>query len=159
MSTPIVIGQIFAQVAFWIGLVSVLLFAYSRFNISLPETDELSPPLEPRSFTTAFRFQLAALTYVGLYVGVYFTLLLAGCFPWLQQVVKELFGSLDAASNEAVGTPAWAALVATTILPSTPGFNWIDARWRVLLHDFASIPAKARMLGREILNGLPCRAP
>jgi hypothetical protein len=58
----------------------VLLFAYSRFNISLPDTDELSPPLEPRSFTTAFRFQLVAFTYVGLYAGVYFGLTFPGAF-------------------------------------------------------------------------------
>jgi hypothetical protein len=151
--------RIIADVAFWIGLVSVLLFAYSRFNVSLPDTDELSPPLEPRSFTTAFRFQLAAFTYVGLYAGVYFVLLLAGSFPWLQELVKELFGSLETADKESVGTPAWAALVATSVLPSTPGFRWIDERWRLTLHDFASIPTKARMLGREILDALPHRAP
>lgn len=159
MSTPVVLEKILGDVAFWVGLVSVLLFAYSRFNISLPGTDELSPPLEPRSFTTAFRFQLAAFTYVGLYVAVYFVLLLAGAFPWLQTVVKQLFGSLDDAGSESVGTPAWAALVATSILPSTPGFRWIDERWRGALQDFASIPAKAHMLGREILRGLPYPSP
>jgi hypothetical protein len=159
MSAPLVLETVLGDVAFWVGLVSVLLFAYSRFNISLPGTDELSPPLEPRSFTTAFRFQLAAFTYVGLYVAVYFVLLFAGAFPWLQTVVKQLFGSLDEAGGEGVGTPAWAALVATSILPSTPGFRWIDECWRGALQDFASIPAKAHMLGREILRGLPYPAP
>jgi hypothetical protein len=157
--SPFVLEKILADVAFWIGLVSVLLFAYSRFNISLPNTDELSPPLEPRSFTTAFRFQLAAFTYVGLFIFVYFTLLLASSFPWLQEVVTKLFGSLDGADSEPVGTPAWAALVATSVLPSTPGFRAVDEWCRVRLHDFASIPSKARMLGREILKALPYPAP
>src|SRR5262245_55793353 len=89
-----VLGHILSDIPFWTGLVSVLLFAYGRFNVSLPDTDELSPPLTPRSFTTAFRFQLAAATYVGFYVAVYMGLLFTGSFPALQRFLIPLFGEL-----------------------------------------------------------------
>src|SRR5262245_56383852 len=88
------LNHILSDFPFWTGLVSVLLFAYGRFNVSLPDTDELSPPLTPRSFTTAFRFQLAASTYVGFYVAVYMALLFAGSFPALQRFLVSLFGEL-----------------------------------------------------------------
>lgn len=152
------VNTIVSQLAFWTGLVSVMLFAVSRFKITLPDSDELSPPLLPRSFTTAFRFWLAACTYVGGYSALYFGLLVIGSFPQLRSQLSTLFldiqSSDNGAENLAVGTPAWAALIATAALPALPGASGIDQRVRAFLQDFASIPNKARMLGTEILGSL-----
>jgi hypothetical protein len=139
-----------ADLSFWIGLLSVILFAKNRFAISLPEADNLSPPIAPRSFTTAFRYHIAAFTYVGLFVAAYFALILVGCFPVLQDALKQWIGSLQTGEQK-IGTPAWAALAATTLLPSAPGFDGIDKKIRQVFHDFASIPAKASLIGREIV--------
>ena len=57
-------GNIVAQWPFWTGLLSVMLFSLSRFNVTLPDIDELSPPLRLRSFTTAFRFWLAFVRFI-----------------------------------------------------------------------------------------------
>src|SRR5262245_16188663 len=152
-----VLGHILSDIPFWTGLVSVLLFAYGRFNVSLPDTDELSPPLTPRSFTTAFRFQLAAATYVGFYVAVYMGLLFTGSFPALQRFLIPLFGEVQT-QGEAIGTPAWAALVAMAF-PALPRFSGVDDRLRLILQDFASIPSKARMLAQEIRSLLHVREP
>lgn len=151
-----VINNVLSNPALWIGLGSVMLFAYSRFNVSLPDIDELSPPLAPRTFTTKFRFRLAAYIYVGVYTFVYFTLLVAGLIPQFQPWLITFFGSLkDAATiGMSVGTPAGAALIATSILPSMPGFDRFDAWLRGALDVFASIPAKAWMIGQEILCAL-----
>ena len=146
---------------FWIGLFSVFLFAHNRFDVSLPGTDELSPPIVPRSFTTRFRYHLASLTYDGLYVFVYFGLLFIGCFPVLQSILQQWIGAVDVGNADAggtiqkIGTPAWAALAATSLIPSAPGFKKIDERLRDTLQEFASIPSKARMIGQEILRALP----
>lgn len=151
------LNHILSDFPFWTGLVSVLLFAYGRFNVSLPDTDELSPPLTPRSFTTAFRFQLAASTYVGFYVAVYMALLFAGSFPALQRFLVSLFGELKT-EGETIGTPAWAALVAMAF-PALPRFSGVDDRLRLALQDFASIPSKARMLAQEIRSLLHVPEP
>jgi hypothetical protein len=148
-----IITTVISDITFWIGLVSVILFAYSRFNVSLPDTDELSPPLSPRTFTTNFRFQLGALVYVGIYAFVYFFILVAGSFPALQQPLIKLFGTVRDTSSS-IGTPAGAALIATSVLPSTPGFKRFDAWLRAKLQVFASIPAKAWIIGQEILQAL-----
>ena len=78
------------RVAFWTGLVSVMLFSLSRFNVTLPDIDELSPPLRPRSFTTAFRFWLAAFVYIGCYASLYLALLAVGSVPQLREVLSRL---------------------------------------------------------------------
>ncbi|HEX7970309.1 MAG TPA: hypothetical protein VF502_18950, partial [Stellaceae bacterium] len=150
-----VINAVLSDVSFWIGLGSVALFAYSRFNISLPDTDELSPPLAPRTFTTGFRFQLAAYVYVGVYTVVYFLLLIAASIPGLQGPLTTLFGTVQGASiGGSIGTPAGGALVATSILPSMPGFKAFDAWARGRLQAFASIPVKAWIIGQEMLEAL-----
>jgi hypothetical protein len=141
-----------ANLPFWIGLFSVAAFAYSRFAVSLPDVDELSPPLQPRSFTTAFRFWHAACTYFGIYALVYLALLVIGTIPTLRQFLgSALVLPAGSSSNATVGTPAWAALVATAVLPAMPVVSAIDERLRGILQDFASIPTKARMLGRDVL--------
>jgi hypothetical protein len=147
-----VIQAVTSDITFWIGLASVVLFAYSRFNVSLPDTDELSPPLSPRFFTTNFRFQLAALVYVGVYTFVYFFLLIAASVPALQEQLVKYFGSVKDAGT--IGTPAGAALIATSVLPSVPGFTRFDAWARAQLQAFASIPAKAWIIGQEMLEAL-----
>jgi hypothetical protein len=147
-----------ADLSFWIGLLSVVLFAKNRFAISLPESDNLSPPISLRSFTTAFRYQVAAFTYVGMFVAAYFFLIMVGCFPALQDVLKQWFGSLQI-DQQQIGTPAWAALAATTLLPSAPGFENFDRKIRQVFHDFASIPHKASLIGREIILAISKDGP
>jgi hypothetical protein len=132
----------------------------------LPDVDELSPPLLPSSFTTGFRFQLAAATYIAIYLFAYIALLVIGSFPQLQETLAKLFGGLlvtgstvaptagDAgAVKEPVGTPAWAALVATAVMPSIPGFSSIDTKIRGYLQDFRA--RLAGSLGRSWLFLLP----
>src|SRR5262245_33000218 len=53
------LNHILSDFPFWTGLVSVLLFAYGRFNVSLSDSDELSSLLPQRSIMTAFRFLYA----------------------------------------------------------------------------------------------------
>jgi hypothetical protein len=85
------VSEIISQWAFWTGLASVILFALSRFNVTLPDTDELSPPLRPRSFTTAFRFWLASSTYIIGYATLYLVLLIIGSIPELRDNLAKLF--------------------------------------------------------------------
>jgi hypothetical protein len=106
-------SNIVAQWPFWTGLGSVMLFSLSRFNVTLPDIDELSPPLRPRSFTTAFRFWLASFVYIGCYSSLYLALLVVALVPELRDVLRGLSGSSDL-----IGTPAWAALLATAVLPA-----------------------------------------
>jgi hypothetical protein len=148
--------EIVSQWPFWTGLGSVMLFSLSRFNVTLPEIDELSPPLRPRSFTTAFRFWLAAFVYIGCYACLYLTLLVVGLVPELRQELARLLGTPVAPS---IGTPAWAALVATAVLPALPWISSMDGWVRVHLQDFASIPAKARIIAREVLAALDVAEP
>ena len=136
---------------FWTGLGSVMLFSLSRFNVTLPDIDELSPPLRPRSFTTAFRFWLAAFVYIGCYASLYLALLAVGSVPQLREGLSQLLHTPVAPT---IGTPAWAALVATAVLPALPWISSIDGWIRVRLQDFASIPSKARMVAREVLAAL-----
>jgi len=140
--------------SFWIGLISVVLFAKNRFAISLPEPDNLSPPIAARCFTTAFRYQIAAFTYVFMFVAAYFALILVGCVPALQRLLVQWIGSLGEIEGQQIGTPAWAALAATTLLPSAPGFERIDKKIREVFQDFASIPQKAELIGREIIRAV-----
>lgn len=142
------------DLSFWIGLFSVVLFAKNRFAISLPEPDNLSPPIAARSFTTAFRYQIAAFTYVSMFVAFYFALILIGCLPWLQSALKQWVGTLGDIEGEQIGTPAWAALAATTLLPSAPRFEKFDRWIREMFQDFASIPQKADLIGREIIHAV-----
>jgi hypothetical protein len=103
------VNTIVSQLPFWTGLASVVLFAVSRFKITSPDSDELSPPILPRSFTTAFRFWLAACTYVGGYATLYFGLLVVGSFPQLRSTLASLFLDIQTAAtpnNPALGTPA-----------------------------------------------------
>lgn len=146
----------FLSLPFWTGLFAVMCFAWSRFNVTLTDIDELSPPLHPRTFTTAFRFFLAAGVYMCGYAMIYVVLLLFGTLSPFQDFLKEAFGralaAVPGADKEAVGTPTWAALVATAVLPSFCGP--IDRFARNFLQDFASIPGKARALAREVLSAL-----
>ena len=116
-------NEIVSHWPFWTGLASVMLFSLSRFNVTLPDIDELSPPLRPRSFTTAFRFWLAAFVYIGCYASLYLTLLVVGLVPQLRE---ELAGVLGTPVSPSIGTPAWAALVATAVLPALPWISSID---------------------------------
>jgi hypothetical protein len=149
-------SDIVSQWPFWTGLGSVMLFSLSRFNVTLPDIDELSPPLRPRSFTTAFRFWLAAFVYIGCYSSLYLALVVIGLVPQLSQ---WLTGALGAQNPQSIGTPAWAALVATAVLPALPWISSIDASVRAHLQDFASIPGKARIIAREVLAALNVPEP
>jgi hypothetical protein len=154
------VNIIVAQWAFWTGLVSVVLFAGSRFKVTLPDSDELSPPLLPRSFTTGFRFWLATCTYAVGYLTLYFGLLIVASFPQLRSALSGVLPELSAeVGKPAIGTPAWAALVATAVLPALPWVSGIDQWVRASLQDFASIPSKARMLAADMLNALAIPEP
>lgn len=153
------VNTIVSQWAFWTGLGSVVLFAVSRFRITLPDGDDLSPPVLARSFTTAFRFWLAACAYILAYATLYFSLIVIGSFPNLRDHLAELFVKSSGTDNPAVGTPAWAALVATAALPALPGIRVVDQWLRSSLQDFASIPGKARMLAEEMCLKLSTPEP
>lgn len=142
-----------SDISFWIGLVSLCLFARSRFAVSLPDGDDLSPPIPSRSFTTRFRYEVASFTYIGVYVFLYFILLLVGSYPTLQEWLTRWVGELQI-EGQAIGTPMWASLAASTLLPSAPGFKTADDVFREMLHDFASIPRKARLIAHEIRSAI-----
>jgi hypothetical protein len=148
------LSPIISDISFWICLGSVFLFAYGRFNVSLIDTDELAPPLRPHAFTLAFRFQLVAFIYVGVHALVYFALIYCGSIPDLQAPIAKLFGGLTDANGKqlGVGTPAWAALIASAAAPSIPWLVRLDERVRSKLHDLASIPRKAELIGAAVLK-------
>jgi len=142
--------------AFWIAFVLVALFAMNRFAVSNTEPDEFDPPVVPRSFTTRFRYYLSAVAYIACYEFAFVLLVSIGSFPSLEAILKEWIGTtaFRDLQGHGIGTPAWAALFVTTILPAAPGFKTGDDVVRRKLHKFASIPHKARALGREILEHL-----
>ena len=133
-----------------------MLFSLSRFT-QLPDIDDLSPPLRPRSFTTAFRFWLAAFVYIGCYASLYLALLVVGLVPQLREGLAGLLGTPGRPPS--IGTPAWAALLATSCSRHYLGSVPIDGWIRVRLQDFASIPSKARMVAREVLAALDQAEP
>lgn len=140
--------------AFWVGFVLVVFFAANRFAVSASTQDEFDPPVVPRSFTTRFRYYLSAATYVAFYEFAYLVLVSIGSFPFLQKLLEDWITTLGEAKNQEIGTPAWAALVVTTILPPTYGFRDLDEKIRDILQKFASIPHKARRLAEEIVAEL-----
>lgn len=147
------LGQSLSYPAFWVGFGLVVFFALNRFAVSEACSDVVDPPVMARSFTTRFRYYLSATAYIGCYEFFFGLLVGIGSFPFLQGLLKEWIGSLELANGEAViGTPAWAALVVTSVLPAAPGFRMIDKHVREALHRFASIPLKARALAAEILE-------
>lgn len=148
--------QSLAEPSFWMGMILVFLFAQSRFQVTKLGGDEIDPPVAARSFTTRFRYLVAASTYVGVYQFIYCGLLSIGSFPFLQNLLTELIGSLSVEGDK-IGSPAWAALVTTSLLPSLPGFSGADDRLRDFLHEFASIPATARQVGNDLLKSLRAR--
>ena len=148
--------QSLAEPSFWVGMVLVFLFAQSRFQVTKMGGDEIDPPVAARSFTTRFRYFVAAATYVGVYEFIFCALLSIGSFPFLQKLLTSVIGSLEVEGQQ-IGSPAWAALVTTSLLPSLPGFSGADDRLRDFLHEFASIPATARQVGNDLLKSLRAR--
>lgn len=153
-----VLGQSIGDSAFWVGFALVVVFALNRFAVSDSGPDESDPRVVARSFTTRFRYYLSAVAYVGCYEFAYGILVGIGSFPFLQDILKEWIGTLNFKGPDgnlvAIGTPAWAALAVTSILPAAPGFSGVDRKIRETLRDFASIPHKARALAREIVEQL-----
>jgi hypothetical protein len=151
-----VLGQSISDSAFWVGFVLVAVYALNRFAISDSSSDESDPPLGARSFTTRFRYYLSAATYVVCFEFAFGVLVGIGSFPFLQDVLIQWIGTLDTGEEGAgkIGTPAWAALVVTTLLPAAPGFSRVDGMIRSALQEFASIPHKARGLAKEIVKYL-----
>ena len=145
-----------AEPSFWIGLALVLLFANNRFAATKLNVDRFDPPVTARSFTTRFRYLVAAASYVGVFAFIYFILVSIGSFETFQTLLQKAMGALsidgEAATNgNAIGTPMWAALATTALLPSLPGFPAVDEKVRDLLHEFASVPFTARRLAEAFL--------
>ena len=155
----VTLSQSVGKPAFWVGFVLVVVFALNRFAVSETKPDASDPPVVSRSFTTRFRYWLSAVTYIGCYEFAYGILVGIGSFPALQEVLIKWIGSLalSGAGKAEIGTPAWAALAVTTLLPAAPGFAKFDRRLRDTLQRFASIPFKARALAGEIIRHLPKR--
>jgi hypothetical protein len=144
-------GRTLADVAFWIGLIATVIFACGRFNERQMDIRELDPPVLVRAFTTRFRYSIAAFAYAGVYAAIYVLLISIGAIPEFQQYLKEWIGTVG---DEAIGTPAWAALATTALLPAIPVFRRMDEQLRLFLYDFASIPLKARNLAQEVVSGV-----
>lgn len=131
---------------FWVALSFVVTFAISRFNVTLPDTDDdVWLPLRARSFTTRFRFWMATAVYVGCYCFLYLLLLVGSTFGFLRTFIED-------ATNVPTDTPAWAALAATALLPVIPKIGHVDDFLRDRLQKFASIPHKAKTLASEVLE-------
>jgi len=145
-------GQSINEIAFWIGAGSVLLFAHNRFKIQSVPPDTLDPPVHARALTTRLRYGIAQFTYMSIYWAIFVMLVCFGSFQEFQDLLEKVVGSIPWDDQSTVASPAWAALVATTVLPSVPGFNSIDQRIRTFLHDISSIPTKAHRLARDILK-------
>lgn len=148
-----------AEPSFWIGLVLVLLFANNRFATTKLSVDALDPPVMARSFTTRFRYLVAAASYVGVFAFIYFTLVSIGSFVAFQEFLTKAMGALSidgesTTNGNKIGTPMWAALATTALLPSLPGFPAVDEKVRDFLYEFASVPFTARRLANAFLAAL-----
>ena len=145
-------GQSIHEPAFWLVAVSVMLFAHNRFKIQSIPPDTLDPPVHARSLTTRFRYGIALFTYMSIYWAVFVVLVCFGSIPEFQNLLEKVAGSISGEGIPPIASPAWAALVATSVLPSVPGFNTIDQTIRTFLHDISSIPTKAHRLAGDILQ-------
>src|SRR5262245_17221413 len=140
-----------ADPSFWIGLSAVWMFGWTRFADRRWDEDEVDPRIPTSSFTTRFRFLLAAFTYTGAYGLLYVVLIGCGSFEFTQEILKKYIGTIG---DKQIGSPAWAAMALTAVLPALPVFKRLDERLRAKFHNFASIPLKVRHLADEILGGL-----
>jgi hypothetical protein len=147
------IGTTVGQPPFWVGLIIVVVFSFNRFNVTFMDVEELDPPVNVRSFTTRFRYYFAALCYAAVFSLLYLLLIFVEAIPSFREFVEAFLGLLGM-RQPYFGSPAWAALATTSILPAVPGLRALDDRLRDLLQEFASIPTKARQLAREITMGL-----
>ena len=159
----ITLGESLSYLAFWVGFILVAMFANNRFKQSKVASESDDPQVKPRSFTTGFRYFLSVFVYVGCYEFFYGLLVGIGSLPVLQELLTQWIGGLAipediaaTSTSEAteVGTPAWAALFVTAVLPSAPGFDKFDRKILKALHRFASIPSKARVFAKIIIDNL-----
>jgi hypothetical protein len=146
-----ILGVLLADPSFWIGFVAVGGFSLGRFNERKHDDSEIDPPVLTRSFTTRFRYYLAAATYTATYWAIYLMLIVVGSIPFFQEYLIQLIGTIE---GKDIGTPAWAAMVITAVVPAIPRLRGLDHWLRETLQEFASIPLKARRLAEEIVSGL-----
>lgn len=152
----ITLGQNISYPSFWVGFGLVIFFALDRFSSGDANSERDDPRVVPRSFTTRFRYGLSAMAYVGCYEFIYGLLVGIGSLPFLHGLLTQWVGNLNLPADQyaQIGTPAWAALFVTSVIPSAPGFKAVDKYVRKKLHIFASIPYKARGLAVEVLTQL-----
>jgi hypothetical protein len=159
----VILGESLGYPAFWLGLFLVGLFAQNRFAQSKVISGIDDPQAVPRSFTTRFRYFLSSFAYIGYFEFFYGLLVGIGSLPVLQKLLTQWVGGLDIpaelisgnpSSATEIGTPAWAVLFVTAVLPSAPGFDRFDRKVLKALHNFASIPHKARGLANELIENL-----
>lgn len=145
-----------ADRTFWVGLIAVLIFSFTRFNERQIDEEELDPPIQIASFTTRFRFKLAMLSYGGVWLVIYGVLIVLGGIPSVSEILKQWIGVAQGATGDEakIGTPAWASLAVTAILPGLPYVRGADERLRSFLRDFASIPTKVRRTADELVAGV-----
>lgn len=120
MGNDFVLSVLLADPSFWIGLSAVWMFGWTRFNDRRWDEEEVDPRIPTRSFTTRFRYQLAALTYTGTHGLLFVALIVLGSFPFSRRLVVEFIGAIE---GKDIGTPAWAAMAVTAVLPALPVFQ------------------------------------
>lgn len=140
--------------SFWIGFVAVAYFAIARFNETATDVQELDPPILVRSFTTRFRYYFASCTYAALYCLVYALLVCLGAVPSFQDALQQWFGTLVSVKEHDIGTPIWAALLLTSVLPSVRLTKGVDDWVRLRLQNIASIPLKARFIADHVIANI-----
>lgn len=148
------LGNTIVDLSFWIGFVAVGYFAIARFNETATDVQELDPPITVRSFTTRFRYYFASCTYAGLYCLAYGGLVLLGAFPAVQDVLQVWFGTIVSLESHEIGTPIWAALLLTSVVPSFPVARGWDNWVRHGLQNVASIPLKARFIADHLITDI-----
>ena len=146
-----ILGRSITDGAFWIAFALVFIFAFGRFSLAEAADDGINPPTLARTFTTRFRYWLGATAYAGFYEFIYFVLLCIGATPLLYELLAKWLGSVKIEGTDyEIGTPMWAALVATSIIPSVKGFKQLDTFVRGVLQEFSSIPWKGQKIAAEI---------
>jgi len=151
-------GQSLSDWPFWMSAITVIVFARNRFSLQSASKEAfgtLDPPVPSRSFTTRFRYRMSEFIYATIYWIFYILLVSFGSIEQFQTFLQTVIGTLNIeGSGTKVASPAWAALFATAILPSVPGFKAFDERIRIFLSDFSSIPTKAHSLAADIHKSL-----
>ena len=119
-----------SEIEILFGVVLIIIYAMERFN----------SPTTVRASTTAYRYYLAALLYLLIYLLSFYT------FTKYPQLLKYL----EIGEETRESTVIFVAMIFSLLVPKVPLISQLDERLRKYLHRLASIPFEAIRLSKAI---------